>query len=167
MIKKTLFFLISGGEGTSCCYLLYLSFSVHQTSPSLLTPFKHLTVFKKIYALSLPAVKKKFKMMDLVIYYLFCTCQMWSRRPVFVDERPTPAEGSKSNSCSNWRDCQSKAELTQSQEKPIRSTSRQTEGAGYVCPFNKADRQARKANERVNKRIQGHIKLLQLVWISK
>lgn len=84
---------------------------------------------------------KKFKMMDLAVYYLCCTCQMWSCRPVFVDERLTLAAESKSNSCSNWGDCQSKAELTQSQEKPIRSTPRYIEQAGYDCPFNKTNKQ--------------------------
>lgn len=80
----------------------------------------------QIYAPSMPDIKK-FKMMGPDTDYLCCTCQIWSHCPVCVDERPKLAEGSKSNSRSNWGDCQSKAELTQSQEKPIRFTSRRRE----------------------------------------
>lgn len=98
----------------------------------------------QIYAPSMPDIKK-FKMMGPDTDYLCCTCQIWSHCPVCVDERPKLAEGSKSNSRSNWGDCQSKAELTQSQEKPIRFTSRrrEREHSGYVRPFNRADRDTR------------------------
>lgn len=166
MLKCSLYTMKGEERTLYCWYLLYLSFSVPQTSLSLLTSFKHLTIFFRIYALSLPEIQS-LKMMDLVIYYLCCTCQMWSHCPVFVDERPTLAGVSKSNSCSNWGDCQSKAELTESQEKPIRSPSRQKAPTGYVCTFNKADRQPHRANKHVNKCIQTHIELHQLVWFSK
>ena len=119
--EKTLFLLNSGERGRKC--LLRPSVSLRRL-PAYWHP-SNTYYFPQDLCLVI-ARHKKFKMMDLVVYYLCCTCQMWSRRPMFVDERPTLAEGSKSNSCSNWGDCQSKAELTHShRKKPIRSTSRQ------------------------------------------
>ena len=142
-------FANSGGGNSS----LYSSFSVRQTSPQLTYIPQTLNCFPRDLCLVV-ARHEKFKVMDLATYYLGLACQIWSRQPVFVDERPMLAGGSKSNSCSNWGVCQSKAELTQSPwKKPIRSTSRRRECPGYACPFNTADRQVHKANKCVSEHV--------------